>query len=559
MRILVFFIVVISLLFSCRKKDSQAENYPTIDSTALCIVNSTKTDINEFDVRYVVNPAPNETFTNIFLQWSSSADFSTAKDSTAITVTGIQTTLYHLKGLKQSSHYYARISLIYHGKKMFSNQIEMMTDSFKISSVGYYGPERGLNKRDTAIAVTNLQQVLGVSPTTTKIFLGNYECPVVSDQGLIISFNVPLSVPSGKYVFKITSRGMETQLSDSIEVLRGQWSRITSPPIPINPNASTSGLVFFGTCHSSQKGYMLGGLYINGPQVPWPDSQYPEFILEFDGIQHTWTKRYPASPRYFEDPVCYYHNNGIYVVSGYERRIDQWGNDHGVILKKMLRLDLGTLVWTEVCDLPYSTIFNTTSFELNNEWYIGMGADSAAQTNGYFPPSKKFWKYNPSTNQWTQLTDFPGGHQNYPTCFSIGSRGYAFYGDVGDVTDPTVTNEQFWEYNTATNAWSAINLPATGGPPPGEKYQIVVYNGKAYFLSSQKRSFFGLNGYGFLGQMPCLEWEPLTNTYKKISFPYGGDNFRTIFNQGNTFFFQSDALGYFTSVPNRAYSLSIEP
>lgn len=566
MRIPAIGIFCLSAILSCGKKDIKEDLTPpapiTLADSLYQVTAAVKIDVNEFDIRYKVVPPTNETYSNVYLIWSTSGDFSVDKDSIIISNIPVQSGNKLLTGLQQAKTYYGKIGLTYKSKRFYSGVKSWSTDTLKIITAGYFGLRRGMNKGDTVIAVTNLLPMMANQFSQTKIYLGPYECPLVSDQGLTISFSVPSSIPINKYILKIKTRGMEVQANDSTEVLRGDWSFVTSPVIPGNPYAQASGLMFFNGCYSNQKGYIIGGVYFNGPQVPWPGSMYPEYILEYDGQQNTWTKRYPPNPRYFENPICYYYNNSIYVLGGTQWVVDLVNpNTTGVILKKMYRLDLANFTWHEMDPLPYPTIFNLTSFELNNEWYIGMGADSANRTIccGDPIPSKKFWKYTPATNQWTQLTDFPGSHQNFPTGFSIGSKGYFFYGAI-PIGNPNIAldfDQEFWEYNPATNSWASIPIPSTIAPPPGEKYQIVTSNNKAYFLSCQKRTLSGL-GYGFTGFIPCLEWDPLDNTYHYVAFPYGGDIFKTVYRNGNKFIFQSDALGYFESIPNRTYSFIVE-
>src|SRR5688572_8681063 len=297
------------IIFSCQKKgNTDLEEQPiTVADSTFQIISAEKTDLNEFDIKYIVRPPANEFFTNIYLCWSTSLDFTTGNDSVVISTTPVQPLIYHIARLKEVTKYYGRIGLTYKGKRFYSSRKEWSTDSLKILSAGYLGLVRGFNKGDTSIAVTNLQPVTAIPGSDTKVLLGNYECPVTSDQGLTIQFTVPPSIPTGKYVFKIKTRGMEVEASDSTEVLRGDWSFVNSPPIPGNPNATASGLVFFGSCYSTQRGYIVGGLYFNGPQVPWPNSMWPEYILEFDEQQQSWTKKYPATARYFENPICYYY------------------------------------------------------------------------------------------------------------------------------------------------------------------------------------------------------------------------------------------------------------
>jgi N-acetylneuraminic acid mutarotase len=562
MKKIIILTIATFIFFSCKKTKDVVPSptpVPVVVAPTVQEINTVvKIDINEFDIGYTVYPQPGETFSDVCLQWSTSQDYSSGKDSVVVTVTGALPATYHLKGLKQDTRYYGRVGLTYKGIRFYSASKQWKTDSLKIISVGYLTPA-GLNKVDSTIAFTNLANSAAV--TGSKIFLGTYECPVVSDQGLSVQFSVPSFVPAGKYIFKLLTRGMESQAADSVEVLRGRWSMIGSPAIPVNPLATASGLYDFATCYSGQKGYMLGGAYSNGPAVPYPNSQYPEFIFEFNGATNNWTKRYPNTLHYYQNPICYYYNNGIYVIGALEHVLDGFGNNHAVILKKVMRLDLGTLNWSVVNDVPYPTIYNLTSFELNNEWYIGMGSDSADRSICCSDPlpAKKFWKYSPTGNQWTQLASFPGGHQTFPTCFSVGSKGYAFYGavPVGNPDITTTFTRELWEYDPVTNIWTAKPLPATSLLPAGEKYQIISYNGKAYFLTGQVRTLFG-TGYGFYGVNPCVEWNPATGVFSRISYSYNSNIMHAFFKQGNNFYFQSDALGYWESIPNKTYKLTLE-
>jgi hypothetical protein len=88
-----------------------------------------------------------------------------------------------------------------------------------------------------------------------------------------------------------------------------------------------------------------------------------------------------------------------------------------------------------------------------------------------------------------------------------------------------------------------------GGPPPGEKYQIISYNGKAYFLSAQVQIFLGYY-YGFQLQIPALEWDPASNTYRRISNAITSGIMKLVYNKGDKFYFQSDANGYIDNIPD---------
>ena len=282
-------------------------------------------------------------------------------------------------------------------------------------------------------------------------------------------------------------------------------------------------------------------------------------FFEFDPSSRQWTKRVPNTNRYFDNPICYYYNNGIYVIGGVQHVQEDGMHDRNWIVRNMLRLDLSSMNWSEMGIMPTYGNYNMTSFELNNEWYIGMGSDSTRRIADDPQPSKKFWKYNPATDQWTRLSDFPGGDQRYPTCFSVGTKGYAFYGGIpiGPLQTATDFLQELWEYDPFSNMWRQTPLPTIGGPPPGEKYQIITYNEKVYFLTAQTMAL-GSGYYVVDLQNVCTEWNPTTNIFRRIANPRYGEVLKLVYSQNDQFVFQSDALGAWERIPNKTFLFELD-
>ncbi len=80
-------------------------------------------------------------------------------------------------------------------------------------------------------------------------------------------------------------------------------------------------------------------------------------------------------------------------------------------------------------------------FSIGRKGYIGTGNDGI---NNH----RDFWEYDPSTNLWTQKTDFGGTARTWATGFSIGSKGY-----IGTGFDNVSFYKDFWEYDPVTNGW----------------------------------------------------------------------------------------------------------
>jgi N-acetylneuraminic acid mutarotase len=474
----------------------------------------------------------------------------------ADSVTGMLNDKRTLKRLKQSMNYYARISINYKTKTFYSPSTEFRADTLRLLEFPEF-----LSRGVWASVKSNFRQSTFTNDTSTRIYLNSFVCTIPFTNGETTQFVPPSTLPSGKYALWFERNGISVKAPDSVEVLKGHWSELTPPEIPLAPGFSENGLGYYGSCFSDQKGYIIPGHYFR--QIPYGDPNFgrPGHILSFDGLSGQWSKLIPNNPMYFETPICQFTNNSIYVLGGWTT--DMY-NANIQRIQEMLRFDLNTSNWIKLDSLPYPSVFNLVSFEFNNEFYVGMGADmnNLSQCCGLPLPSKKFWKYNPQTNTWTRLADFPGQHeynQNNPTAFTIGSKAYVFYGAI-PVGDPIITTDfrqELWEYDPENNTWSQISLPSIGAPPAGEKYQIISHNGKAYFLTAQKHDLFSYY-YGFTLKTPCLEFDPTNNSFRRISTTNNLGILKLIFKKDNNFYFQADAFGYTDNIPNKTYLLTLE-
>jgi N-acetylneuraminic acid mutarotase len=104
--------------------------------------------------------------------------------------------------------------------------------------------------------------------------------------------------------------------------------------------------------------------------------------------------------------------------------------------------------WRRVKDFPGNARYKTTCFSLNGNIYVGGGSGNGAVF-------KDFWKYNPRTDTWTRMSDFPGIARNYPRSFSNSSYGYLGAGFSAD-NSSKVQLYDFYKYNPITDTWSVI-------------------------------------------------------------------------------------------------------
>ncbi len=89
--------------------------------------------------------------------------------------------------------------------------------------------------------------------------------------------------------------------------------------------------------------------------------------------------------------------------------------------------------WTMKATFPGAYRFGSGCFAYNGWIYVISGSDWVTEFSDSYA-------YNPNTDQWVQISDFPGQGRHYFTCFTIGSKAYG-----GTGTSGTNFND-FWEY-----------------------------------------------------------------------------------------------------------------
>ena len=93
--------------------------------------------------------------------------------------------------------------------------------------------------------------------------------------------------------------------------------------------------------------------------------------------------------------------------------------------------------WIQKSTFPGGGRYNPVAMVINNKAYLGLG---------FF--KSDFWEYDPLTNQWTQVDNYPSGFVRYQQIsFTIGNKGYTGIGDgERDLWefDPTATPGQQW-------------------------------------------------------------------------------------------------------------------
>ncbi|MDX1941925.1 MAG: hypothetical protein SFU99_15290 [Saprospiraceae bacterium] len=114
--------------------------------------------------------------------------------------------------------------------------------------------------------------------------------------------------------------------------------------------------------------------------------------------------------------------------------------------------------WIEKKPFPGADRYGATAFTIGEMVYVGLGG--LPNNNGGINYYKDFWRFDPSTNNWEQTTDFPGKARWESVAFAINGKGY-----VGTGAGDEDYYYDFYEFDPEGNAgkgsWAMVDsLPA---------------------------------------------------------------------------------------------------
>ncbi len=253
--------------------------------------------------------------------------------------------------------------------------------------------------------------------------------------------------------------------------------------------------------------------------------------------QNSWTQKASIPGLGRRGPVGFAIGNKGYVGTGLYDPTVTLRND-------FWEYDPATNTWTQKANFPGTARFCATSFVIGNFGYVGNGCDAYPV---YHWPTD-FWKYDPSTNTWSQVANFiAAGRYNAPA-FVVGTKAYC-----GTGWNQTHYFNDFYEYNSVTDSWTALSNfpgvvressfacsignigylgggytggivndfykydPTTGVWTPLANYPYNMYNGASFVLNNM---FYVGTGGTSLSPFLCTNrfwvYNPATNVWSAI-------------------------------------------
>ena len=217
------------------------------------------------------------------------------------------------------------------------------------------------------------------------------------------------------------------------------WTRVAD-----FPDTARTGAVAFSI---DSFGYVCLGVYFSGRYM------YPTDLWQYDPYNGIWTQKasFPGIGR--SSATCFVIGSKAYIGLG---------DEGDVAYNDFWEYDPSADTWIQKANFVGGVRTGATGFSIGDKGYIGLG------TNGSAGPIifKDFWAYDPTTNVWTQKNDFAGLPRDGASGFSIGSLGYVALGYDQAYPLNGLSLNDLWQYAPSTDSWTQkTNYPgkAIGG------------------------------------------------------------------------------------------------
>jgi len=243
---------------------------------------------------------------------------------------------------------------------------------------------------------------------------------------------------------------------------------------------------------------------------------------KFNASTNTWTQLndFPGQSRTFASSFVI--NNKGYIGLGATTAAER------TFLKDFWEYDPTSDSWTQIEDFPGEPRLRATSFVDNDLGIVGLGHSREGQSGIWIPINyKDLYSYDPNTNSWASLPDFPGQERFSPSQFAIGSKVYVGLGAMGSYFGGSADLlTDFWEYDLESNIWSRLS--------------DIPFSSRLFTASftSYNRGYITL-GVNYSGsqirrQNSIYEYNPLVDEWTESEFnPFGSGDFPITFVYGN--------------------------
>lgn len=216
----------------------------------------------------------------------------------------------------------------------------------------------------------------------------------------------------------------------------------------------------------------------------------------YNPVYNSWTKKSASGGTAVDVESGFIINSKLYVAGGII--------SGGMVTNEVWEYDLLTDTWTHKNNMPFAMGF-APSFALNGKGYLITG--NSTRNNATGPQSADCLQYDPTTDSWTVLADFPGGPRGGGIGFTDGHKAYVGMGNHG----PILTD--LWQLDPATLTWTRMT------DIPRGRYSTVamVFGHHAYISTGAQNTGGNVDVWQY--EMPYnYQWSTgATSRYIKVT------------------------------------------
>lgn len=157
--------------------------------------------------------------------------------------------------------------------------------------------------------------------------------------------------------------------------------------------------------------------------------------------------------------------------------------------KDFWQYNMETDDWTEVSYYPGGERYGAACFFISGYAYVGLGS------NGMSYPTE-FYKYDPYLDVWTSISDFGGVGRIWSTGFAVNNKGYVGLGYNG-----SDYQSDFYKYDVSTNIWTVVSSPFLGNARHSASCFVIdniAYLGLGYDGFNYLTDFYSFDGTDWL-------------------------------------------------------------
>lgn len=229
------------------------------------------------------------------------------------------------------------------------------------------------------------------------------------------------------------------------------------------------------------------GYSVAGNIQDTPSNQF----YSYDPASDTWTKLpdVPGPSRGFGIGDTY--DGKAYVGFGLTAT--------NLVLDDLWVFDPSNESWTALASCPCTPRFHPTFVAHNGKIFVGLGGSANGNLNDW-------WEYDIASDSWSQKPSFPGAVRHHPYQFAIGDYVYTGFGHGNNSPAVTIYND-WYRYDPVTEEWTQMaDLPAEGRVA-GTQFSA---NGKGYVLSGDG------DNHSFMNTGEFWEYDPLLNEWTEL-------------------------------------------